>query len=86
MFPVFPVLFPVCSQSMWLVTNDVPSVPSLGRARAWIWVADFVYRFQIYWEQWEQSVTRVLNQQLTVFPVSSDEWEHWEPQPLAEAN
>ena len=32
-FPVFPVLFPVCSQSVpsciYLETNDVPSVPSL---------------------------------------------------------
>ena len=34
LFPVFPVLFPVCSQFMCLRINDVPSVPSLGRARA----------------------------------------------------
>jgi hypothetical protein len=33
MFPVFPVLFPVCSQFMCLRTNAVPSVPSLASAR-----------------------------------------------------
>lgn len=47
MFPVFPVLFPLCSQFMCLRVSDVPSVPSLRRARvrmsAQIFYIDFKF-------------------------------------------
>jgi hypothetical protein len=60
MFPVFPVLFPVCSQSMCLRINDVPSVPSLGRARTYKYASLYIYIYIDFrvtgnnWEQWEQ--------------------------------
>ena len=75
MFPVFPVLFPVCSQFMCLRINDVPSVPTLGRARVRMRVQcrpDFLYRFPAYWEYWEQGEQGYEINSLQLFPVLSD--------------